>query len=97
MKLITWNVRGLNKLYKQKEMNEFLTVNKVSIIAIIEHRVTEQASKKIVDRIAPLWKWSNNYNTGKRGRIWILWNPNIVSFQLETVHTQYIYMEGSAG
>lgn len=46
MKFITWNVRGLNKVYKQKELKSFIIENKVSIIAILENRVNE--TKQVV-------------------------------------------------
>lgn len=50
MKLITWNTRGLNKLHKQKELKVFMKVNKVSIIAIIEHKVEENITSRIVQK-----------------------------------------------
>ncbi|XP_075077386.1 uncharacterized protein LOC142164109 [Nicotiana tabacum] len=91
MKLVTWNVRGLNKLYKQKEMKEFIKENNIAIIAIVEHRVTELVAKKIKNKIAPQWNWCNNYGTGDRGRIWLLWDPNRVSFTVEVTHVQLIH------
>lgn len=39
MNFIAWNVKGLNKVYKQKELKKFCRTNKVVLIAIIEHRV----------------------------------------------------------
>jgi len=39
MKLITWNVRGLNKVYKQKEVAMLIKTTKVSIIALLEHKI----------------------------------------------------------
>lgn len=41
MNLVTWNVRGLNKPYKQKEFRLFMKNNNVVIIAVLEHRVKE--------------------------------------------------------
>lgn len=40
--IVSWNVRGLNKVYKHKELKMFLTDNNVSMLADIEHRVREQ-------------------------------------------------------
>lgn len=41
MQLITWNIRGLNQPYKQKELKLFMRENNVSIIAILEHKIKE--------------------------------------------------------
>lgn len=34
-----WNVRGMNKVYKQKELKVFIQENKVGLMAITETRV----------------------------------------------------------
>lgn len=39
MSVITWNVRGLNKTYKQKEIKEFIKGNNKAIITLVEYRV----------------------------------------------------------
>lgn len=69
MMLVTWNVRGLNKAYKQKKMQKFIRENRISIIAIVEYRVQEKYSSKIINKIAPKWKWCTNYESGGKGRI----------------------------
>lgn len=45
MKLITWNVRGMNKVHRQKEVRLFIRQNNVSILALIEHKIKQQADK----------------------------------------------------
>lgn len=45
--LIAWNVRGLNKVYKHKELMVFLEENKVRVIAITESRVKENNELKL--------------------------------------------------
>lgn len=47
MKLVSWNVQGLNKAYKQKEMQRYIKEHNISIMAIIEHRVQEKYSHKL--------------------------------------------------
>lgn len=42
IKLITWNIRGLNKTSRQKEIKKCIRSNKVSMIALLEHKVKEQ-------------------------------------------------------
>lgn len=50
MKLVTWNDRGLNKAYKKKEVQRFIRENNISIIAIVERRVQEKYSSKILNK-----------------------------------------------
>lgn len=80
MKLITWNVRGMNKLYKQKEIKVFISKNKIKMIATVEHRVKEQNAGQIIKKIVPGWSWHDNYNSNTRWRIWILWDHNVVDY-----------------
>lgn len=42
MKIITWNVRGCNKPFKQKEIKVFLQTNKVDVAALLETEVKKE-------------------------------------------------------
>lgn len=91
MKLITWNVRGSNKVYKQTELMKFILMNKVGIIAILEHRVQAQYAKQVIMKIAYCWDWHANYSDAGRGRIWVLWNSKDVEFKPLSTHNQVIH------
>lgn len=39
LNLATWNIRGLNKVYKHREVKEFLKDNKIALIILVEHRI----------------------------------------------------------
>ncbi|XP_075081553.1 uncharacterized protein LOC142166363 [Nicotiana tabacum] len=91
MKLVTWNIRGLNKIYKQKELNKFLNENKVGIVAIVEHRVKHQVAVKFVNKVAVEWNWSFNYQHTGKGRIWVLWNPTYFDFTILRTHEQFMH------
>ncbi|XP_060210242.1 uncharacterized protein LOC132637116 [Lycium barbarum] len=91
MKLVTWNVRGLNKVYKHGELIKYMKGNKTSIIAIIEHRVKEKFAEKIVKKIWPSWMWCHNYPTDGKGRLWVLWDPNEIHFDMVGCKEQYIH------
>ncbi|XP_059301906.1 uncharacterized protein LOC132053823 [Lycium ferocissimum] len=51
MKVATWNVRGFNKLHKHKEMMRIVNKEKVVVMAITEHRVTEQKAPSIIKKV----------------------------------------------
>lgn len=53
MQLVAWNVRGPNKVRKQKEANIFIRTNYVSIIDLIEHKVKGHQATKVLKAIAP--------------------------------------------
>ncbi|KAK4709788.1 hypothetical protein R3W88_004301 [Solanum pinnatisectum] len=84
-------MRGLNKMYKHKELKVFLQENKVGVLAITETRVKENNAVQVVMKIAKNWIWHNNYVEDPGGRIWILWNPKMVEFQLVSTHRQVIH------
>ncbi|XP_019242114.1 PREDICTED: uncharacterized protein LOC109222186 [Nicotiana attenuata] len=85
-----WNVRGLNKLYKQKELNFFCKINKVVWIAIIEHRVKEGKAESVKQKILKNWRWVDNYEEAPGGRIWIAWDSQQVYFKMEKQNDQFI-------
>ncbi|XP_060178324.1 uncharacterized protein LOC132608297 [Lycium barbarum] len=97
MKVITWNIRGINKLYKHRELKVFIKENKVGVIAIVEHRVKEIRADKLIKKLVPGWSWCNNYNSCLKGRIWTLWNPNLVDFHMLHEHGQLIHGEDRRG
>ncbi|XP_070057316.1 uncharacterized protein [Nicotiana tomentosiformis] len=49
MSVVTWNIRGLNKAYKQKEIKEFIKQNKKAVIALVEHGIKEQKASSIIN------------------------------------------------
>ncbi|KAK6793474.1 hypothetical protein RDI58_006927 [Solanum bulbocastanum] len=86
--LVTWNVRGFNQEVKHKELRLFVKRNKVTIIAILEHRVRKEKAGSIINKIMPRWEWCTNK---VRGRIWIVWNPNMVEFKRVESSVQYVH------
>jgi len=83
MKLVTWKIRGMNKVYKQKEVRKLLSTNNISILALVEHKIKEQYVKKLVRNIAPRWIWLVNYDHSDRGRILVMWNPDYTDVTLD--------------
>jgi exonuclease III len=90
MKILFWNVRGLNDPFKQKEVKKLVRQLNISIICIVETRIREEKAQKIKDFIVPKWGWFHNYDNHCLGRIWICWDPNIVSIQSISIHEQII-------
>ena len=95
MKWFFWNVRGMNKRYKQKEIKLLLQNNKVTLAGLIETRVKENNVKTILKGIAPGWRVLHIYTDSPNGRIWIVWDDNwydikMINSSAQLMHCQVI-------
>ncbi|XP_074300965.1 uncharacterized protein LOC141632305 [Silene latifolia] len=91
MILSSWNIRGLNKLVKQIEVNKFLTQNKLDIIGILETRVKENKSQRILRNKFRGYSSFCNYSKHYNGRIWLVWNPSTTRVTVLQVHAQVLH------
>ncbi|XP_075091856.1 uncharacterized protein LOC142172006 [Nicotiana tabacum] len=92
MSWLAWNVRGLNKRYKQKEIATYHKENKVKLVGLVETRVKDHNACKISRKIAPGWEFETNYASAVNGRVWILWDSvvyHIKSIQQEAQLLHY--------
>ncbi|KAK6785297.1 hypothetical protein RDI58_018752 [Solanum bulbocastanum] len=80
-------------------MRLFLRRNKVNMIAICEYRVREDRVSSIINKIMPNWEWCTNSVNNVRGRIWVIWNPDVINFTIVENSEQHIHgqveMQGS--
>lgn len=53
MNVLVWNIRGINKPLKQKEVKKMVARLKVSIICLVETRVQKANIIKIRDNMLP--------------------------------------------
>lgn len=90
MKLVTWNTREVNKLHKQKKINFFMNENKVGIVAILKHKIKEQKAEKVIQKIAQGWKQKANYEHADKGRVWLLWNLQVIECVILSKSDEYI-------
>jgi exonuclease III len=78
MKIISWNIRGLNGCSKHKLLRDLILVEKPDIVLLQEKKCTSED----VDRLLPYcWKQGEAVSTtatGTAGGLAILWNTNSV-------------------
>lgn len=91
MILCSWNVRGLNDPRKCREVNKFLHINNIKIVALVETKVKSQNSLKIQKKFGTSWSWVDNYSHSPRGRIWVGWcnqefNPVVNHSTTQLIH-----------
>ena len=92
MKWLFWNMRGMNKRYKQKEI-ELLLQNKVSLAGLVETRVKSNNVRSVLRGIAPGWQALHNYEDSANGRIWVIWDDNWYEVKKITSSSQMLHCQ----
>ncbi|XP_074293274.1 uncharacterized protein LOC141620251 [Silene latifolia] len=93
MILASWNIRGLNDPLKQREVFDFLMLHKVDCCGILETHVKALQASSISKRSLSRFSLVINYHAHYNGRIWILWNPTVVSLTVLGSSGQFIHYE----
>lgn len=60
MTLLVWNIREVNKNYKQKELRNYMKTKKIKFISLLETRVKQHRSERISKLIVPGWGFLYN-------------------------------------
>lgn len=81
MTWLFWNVRGINKRYKQKELKQYLRDKQIRLAGLVETRVKENKAQSIASKVTPKWDRLTNYTEAINGRIWILWDAKSYEVQ----------------
>ncbi|XP_074347302.1 uncharacterized protein LOC141686147 [Apium graveolens] len=89
MKFASWNVRGLNKGPRQKELQNFVSMYNISLMGILETKVKAHNSVGISKKFNRKWKWLFNYESHHNGRVWVGWDPSIWTVTLHSSNDQY--------
>lgn len=71
-----WNIRGLNRPLKQKEVRQVVSDNKLSLCAILESHVDVSSLFKVCKGVFSNWDWTSNAVKCDKGtRIILGWDP----------------------
>ena len=62
MKMVCWNIRGMNSLFKQREIRSLIHSNNISLFGLIETRVQQENSIQIANDLLRGWRYVFNYN-----------------------------------
>ncbi|GAV62213.1 LOW QUALITY PROTEIN: Exo_endo_phos domain-containing protein/DUF4283 domain-containing protein, partial [Cephalotus follicularis] len=87
----SWNIRGLNHPLKQEEVSRFILMNKVAICGLFESRTAVDNVRKIAQRMCKKWNWATNHAFSPLGRIWVMWDPSIINFEVALMTDQAIH------
>ena len=72
-----WNVRGFNKTLKHSIVKEWVNNNEMKFGCIIETRVKERKSTKVLNSVFSSWSSMTNYEHSQGRRIWLVWRESI--------------------
>ena len=101
MKIGSWNVRGVNEPYKQREVRSLIRRNNLSMLGLNETKVHSSKHQNILHSICPSWRFLTNYNSHPNGRIWVMWDPSIMDIILlfssdQVIHVQVVDIQNQA-
>lgn len=91
MIISSWNIRVLNKPYKQKEHKAFLHKNKVTILGCLETKVKTWNAKRVRRKVENDWEVFANYTQAPNGRIWLMWKTQHVAVKIILAGAQLVH------
>lgn len=92
--IAAWNIRGLNVLPKQKEVQEVMVSNGLSICAVLESHVLLPKLQNVCSRVFSGWDWVSNNQQGSRGtRIIVGWDTNRTNLMVLSKSDQVIHCQ----
>ena len=94
MKILCWDVRGLNKAGKLRSVRESTCKKDYDIICFLEHKIKQGISQMISSHWEGM-EATDNLFSNPLGRILVLWNPLVVQLTKITESSQFIHFEAS--
>ncbi|XP_058724631.1 uncharacterized protein LOC131596087 [Vicia villosa] len=89
--MVSWNVRGLNKVGKIKEICSRLHEIKPTVMILLESRVKREKVDMVRDKLHLTDHFVDNYGDLENGRIWVGWNGMKVEVQLVLNSSQLVH------
>lgn len=93
MTILFWNVRGMNKKSRRKDIKNHIRSIQPTVMGLIETKVKSHKASRITNCIPPNWSYYNNYANSAKGRIWIawedaVWTGSVISISLQQISIQ---------
>ncbi|KAL2934380.1 LINE-1 retrotransposable element ORF2 protein [Bienertia sinuspersici] len=90
-KILTWNIRGLNKPHKQKEVRNFLLHENVGLVCLLEKKVNNNNFRNVHNGVFQGWCLTTNFQFHKGGRIIVAWLDTSFHVDVKFVSSQCIH------
>ena len=79
MPILIWNVRGLNKKERRRDLKSHMAKLSPNMVVLVETKIRPHKEYRIWKCIPRYWDFVNKYEFSNLGRIWICWCPKIWS------------------
>ncbi|KAK7267612.1 hypothetical protein RIF29_20290 [Crotalaria pallida] len=86
-----WNIRGANHPNKQKEISMFCKNNDIGLFGVLDNKLRSENFNEIKEKVAPGWNSFMEFGINYRGRIWLLWKPDLYKVQIINHDMQFIH------
>ena len=77
MSIFIWNVRGMNKKGRRKDVIDHIQKLTPSIVALAEAKVELNEVYRVFNCVPQFWLSCNNFHLSEKGRIWVSRNPQV--------------------
>ena len=95
MKILYWNVRGLNNAGKIQSIKDYSQRQRCDIICLLEHKI-KQNLQQVVRKHWQGFDVADNHLTDPSGSIMVLWNPSNVTLTKIAESKQFILLQASS-
>ncbi|XP_077215467.1 uncharacterized protein LOC143850014 [Tasmannia lanceolata] len=95
--LEAWNIRGTGSRTKRGYIKKLIHDHSLPLFCLLETKVFHPMMENCIRDISDTWNYHANYNHTSRGRIWIIWDPQIAQVNIIADSTQFIHAEPTSG
>ncbi|XP_062074999.1 uncharacterized protein LOC133779009 [Humulus lupulus] len=92
-RIISWNVRGINKRHKQEEVKKLIFAMKVGLVGLLETKVQAHNLGSVYVNMFVGWCFSTNNAWHKGGRIMVSWNPGMFTVNSRLCTSQVMHLD----
>lgn len=91
--IVSWNIRGLNKRAKLREISSRLYSLQLDVAILLETHVKQDNTGNCRKRLGNNWSYIDNYAHHANGRIWFMWDDTKVHIKEVKKTDQMIHCE----
>ncbi|XP_062099632.1 uncharacterized protein LOC133805461 [Humulus lupulus] len=90
-RLFGWNVRGLNKTSKQREVMRMISNKRIGFVSLLETRVKTSNMGSLYLNMFKGWCFTSNLTHHPNGRIVVAWNPYSFDVDIRGSSSQWMH------
>ena len=80
---------------RQQEVCSIVQENNIALIGLVETRVRRENIPPIMQNLMGGWQMLQNYNYHLGGKIWVLWNPEVLEVSPTLVTDQILHISAT--